>query len=112
MSTNGLQVYLTEAEKHQKKYLSELNELRKDLLDDNFRSRDYRAVERVLQIFTGLCISLAKHWFKTIKAESASDAYQTFSSLREHNLISNKELINWRKIIYPWSFEMVWFMII
>ena len=31
--------------------------------------------------------------------KSASEAYQSFSLLREHNQISKTELANWRKII-------------
>jgi len=99
MNSEGLQLYLLEADKHRAQYLSELVELRDDLINDNFRSRDYRAVERVLQVFTELCIGLSKHWLKTIKKKSASEAYQSFSLLREHNQISKAELANWRKII-------------
>ena len=99
MKNKGLELYLIEAEKHKKQYFSELNELREDLLSDNFRRRDYRATERVLQIFTELCIGLSKHWLKTLQADSASDAYQTFTLLKENNQITSDELINWRKII-------------
>ncbi|PAJ71822.1 hypothetical protein CJF42_24600 [Pseudoalteromonas sp. NBT06-2] len=99
MNNEGLQLYLIEADKHRAQYLAELIELREDLINDNFRSRDYRAVERVLQVFTELCIGLSKHWLKTIKMKSASEAYQSFSLLREYNQISKAELANWRKII-------------
>jgi len=99
MKQNGLALYLIEADKHRAMYLAELDELRRDLIDDNFRSRDYRAVERLLQIFTELCVGLSKHWLKTIVRESAGQAYQTFALLREHNQISSEELSSWRRII-------------
>lgn len=97
--SKGLEHYLNEIEKHKQKYLHELGELRQDLLADNFRSRDYLAAERLLQVFTELCIGLAKHCLKKMQRTSAADAYQTFSQLREHGFISSKELQNWRKII-------------
>lgn len=99
MKNKGLLLYLQEADKHQENYKRELDELKDDLIAENFRSRDYRALERLLQIYTELCIGLAKHWLKTLQKESATDAYQTFSQLRENSEISRQELSNWRKII-------------
>lgn len=99
MKNQGLQLYLIEARKHQQQYKFELDELREDLLAENFKSRDYRATERLLQIFTELCISLGKHWLKSIQGSSASEAYQTFSLLKENNQISSEELVLWKKII-------------
>ena len=99
MKNEGLQLYLAEVLKHKKKYILELNELRVDLLADNFKSRDYLATERLLQVFTELCIGLAKHCVKKMQGNSASDAYQTFSLLKEHGLITSDELMQWKKII-------------
>jgi uncharacterized protein YutE (UPF0331/DUF86 family) len=99
MKAEGLTLYLKEAHKHCIQNLAELDELRDDLVSGNFRSRDYRAVERVLQVYTELCIGLAKHWLKSINKESASDAYRTFSLLRENSQISADELADWRKIL-------------
>ncbi|ABM79881.1 hypothetical protein DUF86 [Psychromonas ingrahamii 37] len=99
MKNEGLQLYLAEVLKHKKKYLTELDELREDLLADNFKSRDYLATERLLQIFTELCIGLAKHCLKKAQGHSATDAYQTFSLLKEHGLISSDQLMQWKKII-------------
>jgi len=99
MINEGLQLYLIEAKKHQQQYKLELDELRTDLLADNFKGRDYRATERLLQIFTELCIGLAKHWLKDIQGSSASEAYQTFSLLKENNQISSENLALWKKII-------------
>jgi uncharacterized protein YutE (UPF0331/DUF86 family) len=99
MKNEGLQLYLAEVLKHKKKYLTELDELREDLLADNFKSRDYLATERLLQIFTELCIGLAKHCLKKAQGHSATDAYQTFSLLKEHDMISSNELMQWKKII-------------
>ena len=99
MKNDGLQLYLLEASKHKDSYLQELNELREDLLADLFKSRDYRATERLLQVFTELCIGLAKHWVKQLQGHSSSEAYQSFSLLREHEKITSKELLLWKKII-------------
>jgi uncharacterized protein YutE (UPF0331/DUF86 family) len=99
MKADGLSLYLIEARKHCSQNLAELDELREDLINNNFRSRDYRAVERVLQVYTELCIGLAKHWLKGLNKESASDAYKTFSLLREQSQITSDELVNWRKIL-------------
>jgi uncharacterized protein YutE (UPF0331/DUF86 family) len=99
MDAEGLTLYLKEARKHCIQNFAELDELRDDLINGDFRSRDYRAVERVLQVYTELCIGLAKHWLKSINKESASDAYKTFSLLRENSQISIDELANWRKIL-------------
>ena len=50
-------------------------------------------------MFTELCIGLAKHCLKNAQGNSASDAYQTFSQLKEHGLINSDELLQWKKII-------------
>lgn len=99
MKHEGLQLYLAEVVKQKKRYLMELDELRDDLLADNFKSRDYLATERLLQVFTELCIGLAKHCLKKVQGHSAADAYQTFSLLKEHGIISSEELMQWKKII-------------
>lgn len=99
MSNKGLTLYLIEAKKHQQQYVAELDELKADLVIDNFRARDYRALERLLQIYTELCIGLSKHWLKLYQKGSATDAYQTFSLLRENGQITRDELLNWRRII-------------
>lgn len=99
MNEQGLALYLAEARKHSARYLQELNELRDDLENNNFKRRDYRALERLLQVFTELCIGLSKHWVKSLQSQSAIDAYQSFMALRENGEISNDELVRWRKII-------------
>ncbi len=95
----GLDLYLIEAKKHADNYLKELDELRDDFVANKFRSRDYRAAERLLQIYTELCIGLCKHWLKGLDGETTSQAYQAFSQLKEQGQISAQELSNWRKII-------------
>jgi len=95
----GLELYLIEAQKHANNYLLELDELRRDLLIGHFRSRDYRAAERLLQIYTELCIGLSKHWLKSMGSETVSQAYQAFMQLKEKNQITSEELNTWRKII-------------
>ena len=62
-------------------------------------NRDYRAAERLLQLLTEVSIGLAKHWLKSIKKESGSNAYQTFVALKDSSVITEIELIEWRKII-------------
>jgi uncharacterized protein YutE (UPF0331/DUF86 family) len=52
-----------------------------------------------LQLLTEVSIGLAKHWLKSIKKESGSNAYQTFVALQNVRAISEIELVEWRKII-------------
>ena len=99
MPEDGLTRYLVAAEINNSTYTVELNELRADLLANNFSTRDFRASERLLQVHVELCIGLAKHWLKQTRQMTATDAYQTFAHLKETNQISSKELNNWRRII-------------
>jgi len=66
---------------------------------DVLNSRDYRATDRLLQLLTEVSIGLAKHWIKSIKKESGSNAYQTFVAFQDIGAISEIELVEWRKII-------------
>jgi len=96
MVDQGLKLYLKEVIFHLHEYELELNELSQvDILN----SRDYRATERLLQLLTEVSIGLAKHWLKSIKKESGSNAYQTFVALQDIGAISEIELVEWRKII-------------
>jgi len=96
MVDQGLQLYLKEVVFHLDEYVIELNELSQvDILN----SRDYRATERLLQLLTEVSIGLAKHWLKSIKKESGSNAYQIFVALQDIGAISDIELVEWRKII-------------
>jgi uncharacterized protein YutE (UPF0331/DUF86 family) len=81
------------------KYLKELDELSFDLTHSGLKSRDYLAAERLLQVFTEMCIRLSKHMVKKVQAKSATEAYQSFSLLKEHNVISSNELRTWKQII-------------
>ncbi len=99
MINEGLNLYLTEASRQVEKYQRELDELRSDLAVDRFRSRDYRATERLLQIFTELSIGLAKHWVKSFDGGTSNQAYQTFMTLKENGYITSDDLVTWRKII-------------
>ena len=81
---------------HLNEYELELNELSQV---DVLNSREYRATERLLQLLTEVAIGLAKHWLKSIKKESGSNAYQTFVALQDIGVISEIELVEWRKII-------------
>lgn len=92
----GLQLYLKEVFIHIKEYELELNEL-SELIGLN--NRDYRAAERLLQLLAEVSIGLAKHWLKSLQKESGSHAYQTFVGLQNLNVISENELMEWRKII-------------
>ena len=73
--------------------MDELNQL------TALNSRDYRAAERLLQLLAEVSIGLAKHWLKSLKKESGSNAYQTFVGLHELSLLTEAELNEWRKII-------------
>ena len=99
MLNEGLRLYLIEAANQIKSYQTELDELREDLLKNEFRSRDYRAAERLLQIYTELSIGLSKHWMKSLDSQTVTQAYQVFMLLKEKGQISADELITWRKII-------------
>ncbi|MBB1465194.1 DUF86 domain-containing protein [Vibrio sp. SG41-7] len=95
----GLELYLMEVESHKAKCLKELDELNLDLNESELKSRDYLATERLLQVFTEMCIGLSKHMVKKIQNKSVIEAYQSFSILKEHNLISSNELRAWKQII-------------
>jgi uncharacterized protein YutE (UPF0331/DUF86 family) len=96
MVDQGLQLYLKEVVFHLNEYEFELHELSQVVI---FNNRDYRATERLLQLLTEVSIGLAKHWLKSIKKESGSNAYQTFVALQNVGAISEIELVEWRKII-------------
>jgi len=93
---HGLKLYLKEVIIHINEYKFELNELSQLIVLNN---RDYRAAERLLQLLTEVSIGLSKHWLKTIKKESGSNAYQTFVALQDLGILTEKELVEWRKII-------------
>ena len=95
----GLKLYLTEAAKHKQDYCQQLDELRADLALGELRRRDYLAIERLLQLLTELSIGLAKHCLKRYQQHSSVDAYQTFSQLHQHGMITADELSEWRQII-------------
>ena len=95
----GLELYLVEVNSHKAKYLKELDELSFDLTQSGLKSRDYLAAERLLQVFTEMCIGLSKHMVKKVQVKSATEAYQSFSLLKEHNIISSNELRTWKQII-------------
>lgn len=95
----GLQLYLTEAAKHKQEYCQQLDELRADLAQGELRRRDYLAIERLLQLLTELSIGLAKHCLKKYQQQASVDAYQTFSKLHQHGMITANELAEWRQII-------------
>lgn len=96
---NGLQLYLTEAVNHVQEYCQQLDELRADLAHGELRRRDYLAIERLLQLLTELSIGLAKHCLKRYQQQASVDAYQTFSKLQQHGMITTAELTEWRQII-------------
>ena len=96
MADQGLQLYLKEVTSHINEYECELDELSQLTALNN---RDYRAAERLLQLITEVSIGLAKHWLKSVKKESGSNAYQTFVALQDLGVLTEKELVEWRKII-------------
>jgi len=96
VADHGLQLYLKEVIFHINEYECELVELSQLAVLNN---RDYRAAERLLQLLTEVSIGLAKHWLKSIKKESGSNAYQTFVALQDLAILTDKELVEWRKII-------------
>ena len=95
MIESGLQQYLNEVAVLSKNYKVELDGLHHDLLVDNFRKRDFRAGERLLQVYIGSCVGLAKHWSKQIN-KPATDAYQAFSHLAATELLAPETLHDWR----------------
>ncbi|UAL42632.1 DUF86 domain-containing protein [Shewanella inventionis] len=99
MMNKGIELYLNEVKMHKAMYLKELDELRFDLIHSGLKNRDFLATERLLQVFTEMCIGLAKHMVKKIQGHSVTEAYQSFSVLKVHNLISSDELRTWKQII-------------
>jgi uncharacterized protein YutE (UPF0331/DUF86 family) len=99
MVDKGLQAYLNEIEFHLKDYHQQLDELHADLMDHQLNQRDYRAAERLLQLYTEVCIGLAKHWVKKLNQVAPVEAYQSFKYLAEKQLLTTEELVKWRKII-------------
>ena len=96
MVEHGLKLYLKEVIIHINEYELELNEISQLTVVNN---RDYRAAERLLQLLTEVSIGLAKHWLKSVQKESGSNAYQTFVALQNLGALTEKELVEWRKII-------------
>jgi uncharacterized protein YutE (UPF0331/DUF86 family) len=92
----GLSLYLIEVTNHLTDYRQELDEL---ALLTTITGRDYRAAERLLQLVTEVSIGLAKHWLKSCNKTSGANAYQTFVGLNSLNLLTDEQLIEWRKII-------------
>ena len=96
MTDTGISLYISEVTRHIDEYMLELNELSQI---EQLNNRDYRAAERLLQLMTEVCIGLAKHWLKKHKSSTSSNAYQTFSELTQLGVLTDKELLSWRKII-------------
>ncbi len=96
MLDNGLELYLKNADLHLAGYKDELDELA--LLSD-IGLRDYRVAERLLQLITELAIGLSKHRLKSFNKTAATNGYQTFIELNNFNVINDKDLLEWRKII-------------
>ncbi|MDN3380590.1 MULTISPECIES: DUF86 domain-containing protein [unclassified Pseudoalteromonas] len=96
MTDTGISLYISEVTRHIDEYMQELNELSQV---EQLNSRDYRAAERLLQLMTEVCIGLAKHWLKKHKSSTSSNAYQTFSELTQLGILTDAELLSWRKII-------------
>lgn len=46
-----------------------------------------------------MCIRLSKHMVKKLQKKGVTEAYQSFSILKEHNLISSHELHTWKQVI-------------
>ena len=95
----GLKIYLVEANKHSQRCLNELNELNHDLINVGLNSRDYLATQRLLQVYTELCIGLAKHCVKKIQSVSTNEAYEAFQVLHSNGFLTTIELQEWKKII-------------
>ena len=95
----GLKAYLVEANKHSQQCLHELNELNTDLNKVGLNSRDYLATQRLLQIYTELCIGLAKHCVKKVQRVSTNEAYEAFQVLHANGFLTANELQEWKKII-------------
>jgi len=92
----GLDLYLSEVRQHIDEYTTALDELHKL---NNINGFNYLAAERLLQLLTEVAIGLGKHWLKSTGKGTSSNAYKTFSALEEQNLITQAELLEWKKII-------------
>jgi uncharacterized protein YutE (UPF0331/DUF86 family) len=97
--TPELRAYLTEVQIHAENISLELDEISELSLSANLSNRDFYAAERLLQVLTEACIGIAKHWVKLLNKTAPVDAYQVFEMLSGLGLLSQQELIGWKRII-------------
>ncbi|WP_035016563.1 type VII toxin-antitoxin system HepT family RNase toxin [Catenovulum agarivorans] len=97
--TDGLALYIKQIKEHTTDYYQQLQELTKDYNKGDFKQRDYRAAERLLQLYTEACTGIAKHLNKHYLGIANSEAYQAFKYLAEKGVITQAELAEWRLII-------------
>ena len=81
------------------RYQAELSEIRAILALRTLSNLEYRAAERILQVYIEASIGVAKHWAKTLASHTPQDAYQAFEILAQRGELSPDTLIGWRKLI-------------
>ncbi|MDU0114556.1 DUF86 domain-containing protein [Psychrosphaera aquimarina] len=77
----------------------DLQELSKIILDNPLSKYEYRAAERLLQIYVGSCIGIAKHCIKKAGKNVPNEAYASFEKINDLNLFTIGETENWHKIV-------------
>lgn len=97
--TPELRAYLSELQSHAENYVAELDELARLGESAGLSSRDFFAVERLLQILIETAIGIAKHWLKQLQRSAPVDAYQAFELLAGSGRITPADLSRWKKII-------------
>ncbi|WP_245921459.1 type VII toxin-antitoxin system HepT family RNase toxin [Bowmanella denitrificans] len=98
-SNSPLAPYCEAMESHIEQIMGDLVGLEDILVQRDLSVHEYRSAERLLQLLVESAIGLAKHWSKLLKVSPPKDAYQTFSRLHEKGVLTEQQLLQWRKTI-------------
>lgn len=99
MNNAGFAAYLAEVEEHVAAYGEELDALAAQAVSGELTSRDFLALERLLQVVIEAAIGIAKRWVNQSGRVTPADGYRAFESLVELRLLPSSSLTEWRKVI-------------
>lgn len=99
MNDTGLAAYLAEVEDHVAAYREELDALAAQAVSGELTSRDFLALERLLQVVIEAAIGIAKRWVNQSGRVTPVDGYRAFESLVELRHLPSGSLMEWRKVI-------------